>query len=111
MSDAAMKVDPEFYNRRLLETDASVEQSRRAFLDGGRGAVGEGMGRGAALDGPGGVRAGGYAALDLPDYVVRQHSLLGFYLSLSPRDEGVQCETKIKSICPHVYPTCVPSTV
>lgn len=91
MSDAAVKVDPDFYNQRLLETEPSVDQSRRAFpasaaSAGGRGAGGGfGMLGGAGRDGGGG---GGYGAPDLPDYLVRQHSLLGLYLSLNPGDEG-----------------------
>ena len=39
MSDAAMKVDPDFYNRRLLDADANgLEQSRSALPRGGGGA-------------------------------------------------------------------------
>lgn len=36
---------------------------------------------------------GGYqnSTLDLPDYLVRQHSILGLYLSLFPHDEGKCC--------------------
>ena len=96
MSDAAMKVDPDFYNRRLLESDANgLEQSRNASLQGGGGGGGGGpgsMGGSAPIGMMGGERAGGYdggyVAPDLPDYLVRQHSLLGLYLSLNPTDEG-----------------------
>ncbi|CAM9427753.1 unnamed protein product [Ectocarpus sp. 4 AP-2014] len=90
MSDAAMKVDPDYYNRRLLETDARVDQSRRAAATAGAGgadsapsswgAGGGGVGRG-SVSGRGGLP-------DLPDYLVRQHSLLGLYLSLHPGDEA-----------------------
>lgn len=91
MSNAAVKVDPDYYNRRLLETDA--DQSRRVFSSpsvigsmGGVGLTGSGAGRG----------MGGYqdSTPDLPDYLVRQHSLLGLYLSLFPRDEGKCCSVR-----------------
>lgn len=75
MSDAAVKVDPEFYNTRLLETGANMDPRRAgANLGGGGGGGGHGG------------NVGGLP--DLPDYLVRQHSLLGFYLSLNPGDEG-----------------------
>lgn len=94
MSDAAMKVDPDFYNRRLLETDGNrVEQSRRVPPQGAGGIGAASMGGSAPIGmmggaGGGGGYDGGYMAPDLPDYLVRQHSLLGFYLSLNPADEG-----------------------
>lgn len=102
MSDAAVKIDPDFYNRRLLETETSVDQSRRAFPAsatsvGGGPEGGIGMLGGAGRDGRG---DGGYGAPNLPDYLVRQHSLLGLYLSLNPGDEGacaVSLVRKIKS--------------
>ncbi|CAM9857060.1 unnamed protein product, partial [Laminaria digitata] len=94
MSDAAMKVDPDYYNRRLLETEENgLEQSRMAPPQGGGGGGGGpgSMGGSARLGMMGGGGAGGYdggyVAPDLPDYLVRQHSLLGFYLSLNPTDE------------------------
>lgn len=83
MSDAALKVDPEFYNRRLLDTETTSDRSRIAYR------VGEVRGAGTTGGGGRGGMAGGYIAPELADYLVRQHSLLGFYLSLNPRDEGV----------------------
>lgn len=86
MSDAAMKVDPEYYNRRLLETNA--DQPKRAFssasVTGSMG--GGGVGRSGASGGLGGSFQD--TRPDLPDYLLRQHSLLGLYLSLSTSDEG-----------------------
>ncbi|CAM9576356.1 unnamed protein product [Ectocarpus fasciculatus] len=87
MSDAAMKVDPDYYNRRLLETDARVT---------GGGAAGGARPHPSAPPsswgggGGGGVGGGGGSGglPDLPDYLVRQHSLLGLYLSLNPGDEA-----------------------
>lgn len=79
MSDAAVKVDPEFYNRRLLETDGMVRTNNHGEQLSSRSA-GIGMSRRGMMledDRP-----------DLPDYLVRQHSLLGLYLSLNPGDEG-----------------------
>lgn len=78
MSDAAMKVDPEFYNHRLLETDGGIRPNR----------VEQSSSRSAGL----GMSMGGMLREDdrpdLPDYLVRQHSLLGLYLSLNPGEEG-----------------------
>lgn len=82
MSDAALKVDPDFYNRRLLETETPSDRSRMAYREGEVGGAGTGGGGRRGMD-------GGYGAPELADYLVRQHSLLGFYLSLNPRDEGV----------------------
>lgn len=82
MSDAALKVDPEFYNRRLLDTEISSDRSRMAYRVGEVGGAGTGGGGRRGVD-------GGYGAPELADYLVRQHSLLGFYLSLNPRDVGV----------------------
>lgn len=106
MSDAAMKVDPEYYNKRLLET-ANVDQSRSSAAGaggstsfhpagppppppsqsswGGGGSGGGGGGDGVFRGGGG----GGGGDPDHADYLVRQHSLLGFYLSLNPGDEGL----------------------
>lgn len=100
MSDAAVRVDPDFYNRRLLGADASVQQNSQ----GGYSAAGGGGNsmRTAGLSGDsGGIMGqggggGGYSAPDLPDYLVRQHSLLGFYLSLSPRDEGASVFSELQ---------------
>lgn len=84
MSDAAVKVDPEYYNTRLLEETGTNGEPRRA---------GEAnFGRGSGGHGGGGMHGGNVGGLpDLPDYLVRQHSLLGFYLSLNPGDEGRLC--------------------
>eukprot|EP00752_Nemacystus_decipiens_P004370 g3994.t1 len=80
MSDAAVKVDPEYYNTRLLETEANVGARSAGASFGGGGTGGGGGGGGL------GRNVGGLP--DLPDYLVRQHSLLGFYLSLNPGDEA-----------------------
>lgn len=88
MSDAAMKVDPDYYNRRLLETDLRVDQSRRAAATGAGGAHAAPSSWGAGGGGGGGGIGGSGGLPDLPDYLVRQHSLLGLYLSLNPGDEG-----------------------
>ncbi|CAM9200257.1 unnamed protein product [Ectocarpus sp. 13 AM-2016] len=88
MSDAAMKVDPDYYNRRLLETDARVDPSRRAAATGAGGAHSAPSSWGAGGGGGGGGGGGSGGLPDLPDYLVRQHSLLGLYLSLNPGDEA-----------------------
>lgn len=106
MSDAAVKVDPDFYNRSLLESDANVDQSRRAFPASGASLGGGGAGGGGSIGmlggagrdggrggGGGGGYGGGYGTPDLLDYLVRQHSLLGLYLSLNPGDEGTFAES------------------
>ena len=87
MSDAAVKVDPDFYNRRLLDTEINGDQSRRVYRNGGEGNGFAGGGGGSG----GGIRmTNGFGGPELSDYLVRQHSLLGFYLSLRPRDEGLR---------------------
>lgn len=99
-----MKVDPDFYNRRLLDTEAN--QSQRSFSStagtSSRGGVaGSGSsvgGAGMRGSGPGSGLLGGFqdAIPDLPDYLMRQHSLLGLYLSLNPPDEsekGISCRS------------------
>ncbi|CAM9271166.1 unnamed protein product [Ectocarpus sp. 12 AP-2014] len=88
MSDAAMKVDPDYYNRRLLETDARVDPSRRAAATGAGGAHSAPSPWGAGGGGGGGGSGGSGGLPDLPDYLVRQHSLLGLFLSLNPGDEA-----------------------
>lgn len=103
MSDAAVKVDPDFYNARLLETETNGGARRAAANFGGGGGSG---------GGGGGGRNGGRSP-DLPDYLVRQHSLLGFYLSLNPGDEGRLCLCTVYahkregippwSVCPHTW--------
>lgn len=112
MTDAALNVDPDFYTHKLLETDDSAEQHQRALLSAfiventstppdekvaeaapGSGAPifvwSSGIRMQQARGSGGGGAAGGYSAPEFPDYVIRQHSLLGFYLSLNPGDEGV----------------------
>ncbi len=89
MTDAAVKVDPEYYSARLLASDGNAESQMagggisRGSLNGGAPSSWGGSGGG----GGGGGMARGLP--ELPDYLVRQHSLLGFYLSLNPGDEGV----------------------
>lgn len=101
MSDAAVKVDPEFYNARLLETESNGQPQRVGANFGGGGGSG------------GGGRGGNFGGLpDLPDYLVRQHSLLGFYLSLNAGDEGRSCvrictaahngREGYRVVCPHM---------
>ncbi|CAM9384511.1 unnamed protein product [Hapterophycus canaliculatus] len=97
MSDAAMKVDPEYYNKRLLETNsqrgaaaagrfpAAAPPSATPSWGGGGG--GASAGGGASTGGINGGNGGG-GRPDLPDYLVRQHSLLGLCLSLNPGDEA-----------------------
>lgn len=98
MSDAAMKVDPEYYNKRLLETNsqraaaapghfpaAAPPSDTPSWSGDGRGGGGGG-GAGSGVNVGGALGGGGLP--DLPDYLVRQHSLLGLYLSLNPGDEG-----------------------
>lgn len=87
MSDAAVKVDPEFYNTRLLETETNGG-ARRSGANFGGGGSGGGGGHGRNVGG----------LPDLPDYLVRQHSLLGFYLSLNPGDEG-----RLSVVCVHNF--------
>lgn len=84
MSDAAMKVDPEFCTR-------SGSMGRVGGGGGGGGGsaaglMGSGEGRGGMHSGL--SNSGGFSAPSPPDYIVRQHSFLGFYLSLNPGDEG-----------------------
>ncbi|CAM9836525.1 unnamed protein product [Scytosiphon promiscuus] len=97
MSDAAMKVDPEYYNKRLLETNsqgAAAAPGRfpaasppSANPSWGGGVGGGGVGGGGSSGSAGSASRGG-GLPDLPDYLVRQHSLLGLYLSLNPGDEA-----------------------
>jgi len=68
MSDAALKVDPEFYNRRLLDTETTSDRSRIGYR------VGEGRGAGTGGGGRGGMN-GGYSAPELADYLVRELKL------------------------------------
>lgn len=82
MSDAAMKVDPDFYDRRLIDSTEA---------GGGGIAVNNSM-RQNRVEQPRRPLGGGMMhddnRPDLPDYLIRQHSLLGLYLSLNPNDEG-----------------------
>lgn len=89
-----MKVDPDYYNRRLLGSDEDTTSSggNHARI---RNNVHGGMeqSRSMEMEGRLGQRASGMRCMrddrpDLPDYLLRQHSLLGLYLSLNPGDEG-----------------------
>ena len=112
MSNATVKVESDFYNRRLLDTEINGDQSRRDYRNegegnGSAGGFGGGGGRGSG----GGVRmTSGFGGTELFAYLVRQHSLLGLYLSLRPRDEGLRPRCTVLYNFPglrlHLYLCC-----